>query len=74
MNQAILSIDQAVHELTRLRAEKQRIVLTNGCFDLLHVGHVNNLRHAKEQGDFLIVAVNDDRSVSRLKGELRPIL
>ncbi len=74
MNQAILTIDQAVLELTRLRARRQRIVLTNGCFDLLHVGHVSNLRHAKAQGDFLIVAINDDRSVTRLKGDLRPIL
>lgn len=74
MNRNILPIDQAVNELARLRTERQRIVLTNGCFDLLHVGHVNNLCHAKAQGDFLIVAINDDSSISRLKGGLRPIL
>jgi D-beta-D-heptose 7-phosphate kinase/D-beta-D-heptose 1-phosphate adenosyltransferase len=49
-----------------------RIVFTNGCFDILHAGHVKLLREAREQGDFLIVGVNSDESVRKLKGEGRP--
>jgi len=52
----------------------RKIVTTNGCFDLLHAGHVACLRWAADQGDTLIVLVNDDASVSRLKGATRPIL
>jgi D-beta-D-heptose 7-phosphate kinase / D-beta-D-heptose 1-phosphate adenosyltransferase len=51
----------------------QRVVFTNGCFDLLHAGHVGFLRFARAQGDLLVVAVNDDRSVRRNKGSLRPV-
>lgn len=57
----------------RLQAEGRRLVLTNGCFDLLHVGHVESLEFAKAQGDFLCVAVNDDDSVRRQKGPMRPV-
>ncbi len=67
----------ARRELPRLlaewRAEKKRVVFTNGCFDLLHAGHVAYLREARSRGDVLIVGVNDDQSVRRLKGEGRPI-
>ncbi len=55
------------------RAEGRRIVFTNGCFDVLHAGHVQYLRWARSQGDVLIVGVNDDASVRRLKGETRPV-
>ena len=55
------------------RAEKKRVVFTNGCFDVLHAGHVAYLREASAQGDVLVVGVNDDASVRRLKGEGRPI-
>jgi D-beta-D-heptose 7-phosphate kinase/D-beta-D-heptose 1-phosphate adenosyltransferase len=55
------------------RAHGERIVFTNGCFDILHAGHVTYLEQAKMQGDRLIVAINDDASVSRLKGPSRPI-
>jgi D-beta-D-heptose 7-phosphate kinase/D-beta-D-heptose 1-phosphate adenosyltransferase len=55
------------------RARKERIVMTNGCFDILHAGHVTYLEEAKSLGDRLIVAVNDDASVRRLKGESRPV-
>jgi rfaE bifunctional protein nucleotidyltransferase chain/domain len=58
----------------RLRAEGQRIVFANGCFDLLHVGHVRYLQAAREQGDALVVGVNSDRSVRELKGPGRPLL
>ncbi|QEK13664.1 adenylyltransferase/cytidyltransferase family protein [Crassaminicella thermophila] len=52
----------------------KKIVLTNGCYDLLHIGHVFSLKFAKAQGDILVVAVNDDSSVRLLKGNLRPII
>ena len=56
------------------RARGARIVLTNGGFDLLHVGHVRSLEHARSLGDLLVVAVNSDRSVRELKGPGRPIV
>jgi len=61
------------HLLAAWRKEKKRIVFTNGCFDVLHVGHIEYLRFARGKGDALIVAVNDDASVRRLKGEGRPV-
>lgn len=54
--------------------QDKRIVLTNGCFDLLHVGHTRYLRQARAMGDLLIVGINDDASVTRLKGAQRPIV
>ena len=59
--------------LNELRAEGKTIVTTNGCFDILHVGHVRYLEKAKELGDVLIIALNSDDSVRRLKGPNRPI-
>lgn len=56
------------------KSEKKRVVFTNGCFDLLHAGHVAFLEAAKREGDYLIVAVNDDRSAEILKGKGRPII
>jgi D-beta-D-heptose 7-phosphate kinase/D-beta-D-heptose 1-phosphate adenosyltransferase len=53
--------------------EGKRVVFTNGCFDVLHVGHVDYLRFARAHGDVLIVGVNSDASVKRLKGESRPV-
>ncbi len=69
-------LDQATLQQAVQRAKElgERIVMTNGCFDLLHAGHVGYLEKAREQGDRLIVAVNDDASVARLKGEQRPIV
>jgi len=58
----------------RLRREGRRIVFANGCFDLLHVGHVRYLEAAREQGDVLLVGVNSDRAVEALKGRGRPLL
>src|ERR671933_1841210 len=57
-----------------LRARGLRLVFTNGCFDVLHVGHVRYLRQARELGDALLVAVNSDRSVRALKGAGRPVM
>lgn len=59
--------------LAKLRQEGKTIVTTNGCFDILHVGHVRYLEETKKFGDVLIVALNSDASVRRLKGEGRPI-
>jgi D-glycero-beta-D-manno-heptose 1-phosphate adenylyltransferase len=58
----------------QLKQQGKRIVFANGCFDVLHVGHIRYLREAKQQGDVLIVALNNDASVHRLKGEGRPVL
>jgi D-glycero-beta-D-manno-heptose 1-phosphate adenylyltransferase len=55
------------------RRSGKKIVFTNGCFDLLHVGHVRYLQEAQKQGDLLVVGVNSDASVKRLKGSARPI-
>ncbi len=57
-----------------LRQEGKTIVFTNGCFDLIHLGHVDYLRRAKQLGDVLIVGLNSDDSVKRLKGPNRPIV
>jgi D-beta-D-heptose 7-phosphate kinase/D-beta-D-heptose 1-phosphate adenosyltransferase len=56
------------------RARRLQVVFTNGCFDLLHLGHVRYLEAARSQGDLLVVAVNSDGSVRQIKGNLRPIL
>ena len=57
----------------KLRAERKKIVFTNGCFDILHAGHVRYLERAKEFGDCLVIGLNSDASVRSLKGESRPI-
>ena len=69
----ILRRDEADVVRARLRESGKRLVLTNGCFDVLHVGHVRYLRTARSLGDALMVAVNSDRSVRALKGPGRPI-
>jgi rfaE bifunctional protein nucleotidyltransferase chain/domain len=70
----ILDHGALIQERRRLRSEGKRLVFTNGCFDLLHPGHVRYLREARSLGDALVVALNSDRSVRVLKGEGRPIL
>ena len=70
----VLSESQLVEAVARDRAAGRRVAFANGCFDLLHVGHVRYLQGAAAEADRLIVAVNDDRSVAGLKGEGRPIL
>lgn len=69
-----MTLKQALRAIRRRRKNKETVVFTNGCFDLLHAGHVRLLRQAKSHGDFLVVGVNSDRSVRRLKGPGRPIL
>jgi D-glycero-beta-D-manno-heptose 1-phosphate adenylyltransferase len=70
----VVSEAALVEAIARERAAGRTIAFANGCFDLLHVGHVRYLAGAAAEGDRLIVAVNDDRSVERLKGKGRPIL
>ena len=70
----IITIDQAAEIAAQRKAKGQTIVLTNGCFDLLHVGHIRYLEAAHEEGDVLIVALNSDVSVRSLKGSSRPIM
>jgi D-beta-D-heptose 7-phosphate kinase/D-beta-D-heptose 1-phosphate adenosyltransferase len=69
----LVSESELLSQVEEARARRERIVMTNGCFDVLHAGHVAYLEEAKSLGDRLVVAVNDDRSVRRLKGESRPI-
>ncbi len=73
MNSKILTLDQLAAESGRLRWESQRVVATNGCFDILHVGHVRYLTAARKLGDVLVVGLNGDDSVRQLKGEGRPV-
>ncbi len=70
----IVSREDLLPILEDLGAEGKRIVLANGCFDLIHVGHVRYLEGAKRCGDVLVVAVNSDASTRRLKGEGRPVM
>lgn len=69
----IINEDQLLVAATQARLAGKRIVFTNGCFDILHAGHVKYLQQAKQLGDYLIVAINDDDSVKRLKGPSRPV-
>ncbi|SDS66421.1 D-alpha,beta-D-heptose 7-phosphate 1-kinase /D-beta-D-heptose 1-phosphate adenylyltransferase [Halopseudomonas litoralis] len=69
----VLSAEQLIVAVEDARAHGERIVFTNGCFDIVHAGHVGYLEEARSQGDRLIVAINDDASVTRLKGPGRPI-
>jgi rfaE bifunctional protein nucleotidyltransferase chain/domain len=69
-----LTLDEAAALADRLRAERKRIVLANGCFDLLHVGHIRYLRAARDLGDVLFVGINSDATVARLKGRGRPLM
>jgi D-beta-D-heptose 7-phosphate kinase/D-beta-D-heptose 1-phosphate adenosyltransferase len=69
----VLGLEQLLAAVEDARAHGEKIVFTNGCFDILHAGHVTYLEQAAAQGERLIVAVNDDASVSRLKGPGRPI-
>ena len=69
----LVEVDDLLEMANEVRGRGERIVMTNGCFDILHAGHVAYLEEAKSLGDRLIVAVNDDDSVRRLKGASRPI-
>jgi D-beta-D-heptose 7-phosphate kinase / D-beta-D-heptose 1-phosphate adenosyltransferase len=72
-DRGVMTPDQLLLAVADARAHGEKVVFTNGCFDIIHAGHVGYLKEARKQGDRLIVAVNDDASVTRLKGVGRPI-
>jgi rfaE bifunctional protein nucleotidyltransferase chain/domain len=74
LSSSILSLEEAILRFGREKRNGRRVVFTNGCFDLLHPGHLRNLEQARELGDVLIVGLNSDASVRQLKGEGRPVL
>ncbi len=69
----IKKLNQLSQIIKKLKAKKKKIVFTNGCFDILHFGHVKYLEQAKQKGDILVVGLNSDSSVKKLKGANRPI-
>ena len=69
-----LSRNELARVLAEHRSRNEKIVLANGCFDILHVGHIRYLAGAKAEGDILVVAINSDQGVRKLKGEGRPVL
>ncbi len=70
----VLGRDAAAREIRKAQARGEDVVFTNGCFDLLHVGHVRSLEQARGLGDRLVVAINSDASVRKLKGPDRPLV
>ena len=70
----VVTREECVQTVKDLKAKGQKVVFTNGCFDILHRGHVEYLAKAKELGDLLVVGMNEDASVSRLKGPERPFV
>ena len=73
MNSSVLTLEEAILRFGREKRNGRRVVFTNGCFDLLHPGHIRSLESARKLGDVLIVGLNSDASVKRLKGEGRPV-
>src|SRR3712207_5548473 len=74
MTRKLVSVEELARISQQLREQGKRLVFTNGCFDLLHVGHVRYLAAARALGDALLVAINSDRAVRALKGPGRPIM
>ena len=73
VREKIISTDKLFLKISQLKKNKMKVAFTNGCFDILHLGHLEILTKSKEFGDRLIVAVNSDESVRKLKGKERPI-
>ena len=73
LREKIIPWDQLPEWRLKMRASGKRLVVTNGCFDLLHLGHVTYLESARQQGDALLVGVNSDEAVRQLKGPERPV-
>lgn len=74
MKSKILNLNELVQRLHTLRESGKSIVFTNGCFDILHAGHVRYLTEARSKGDILVVGLNSDESVRFIKGEKRPVI
>jgi len=69
----LLKTEEIETIVSNIKKQNKKIVLTNGCFDILHIGHARYLKKAKECGDYLFIGLNSDSSVKKLKGETRPI-
>lgn len=74
LEKKILNLRKIEKLIPYLKSRGKKVVFTNGCFDLLHYGHVKYLQDAKEKGDVLIVGINSDASVKRIKGKMRPLV
>jgi len=74
LNSAVLTLEDAILRFGRKKRNGRRVVFTNGCFDLLHPGHIRSLELTRALGDVLIVGLNSDASVRQLKGEGRPVI
>ncbi|MBX2976785.1 MAG: D-glycero-beta-D-manno-heptose 1-phosphate adenylyltransferase [Ignavibacteriaceae bacterium] len=74
MSKSFYTREEIIEIRNKLKSENKKVVFTNGCFDLMHAGHVDYLVKAKSKGDVLILALNSDESIRRIKGEKRPIL
>ena len=74
MRDKLKSLDELARLISTAKVRGKKIVFTNGCFDILHRGHLHLLREAKALGDLLIVALNSDRSVQQIKGPTRPVI
>lgn len=74
MDEKVLRLDRLLARVAAWRSSGERMVFTNGCFDILHIGHIRLLEQARRRGDRLVVGLNSDRSVCQLKGPLRPIV
>lgn len=70
----VVELPELVSIVDKLKQEGKRIVFTNGCFDIIHLGHVTYLKKAREYGDILIVGLNSDESVKGIKGDKRPVV
>jgi D-glycero-beta-D-manno-heptose 1-phosphate adenylyltransferase len=74
LHSSVLTLEEAILRFGRQNRNGRRIVFTNGCFDLLHPGHIRSLEQARELGDALVIGLNSDASVRQLKGEGRPVI
>lgn len=74
MHARVLTLEEMIVQFAREKRNGKRVVFTNGCFDLLHPGHIHSLEAARGLGDFLIVGINSDESVRTLKGAGRPLI
>lgn len=74
MNNKFCSLKQITQTVRNLQKKGKKVVFTNGCFDLIHVGHVSLFQKAKSLGDVLIVAINSDKSLANIKGPKRPLV
>jgi rfaE bifunctional protein nucleotidyltransferase chain/domain len=72
-SEKVFTLEQVTQVVSNRRRIGQKIVFTNGCFDILHAGHVEYLQKARKQGDFLVLGLNNDQSISSIKGPERPV-